>query len=282
MGDELQAALRRLQVEQGSDARCSATLRSLVVTGSGFFGGSRAAMRELTRLAGITYSGDLVHGYTTHVVVAPAQHAQRAGSSRKLAKAAQWGVPCLRLAWLLDSIRAGSAQPQQPYLLDARLVREPAEQAAAAGEQAGSCRQLPCRQRPSSVASNALDAAAAAGAQAQASAAPAGSVQDASPSPQPWQPSARAALSPVDNLLLQLERMSVSPEPPAGTQPCSAAGPCDIAPHQLSQPSSPQQSLSLQGLVAGWARQGSAGAPELSSACAAGETWHCSTQAGGR
>ncbi|KAL4420787.1 hypothetical protein ABPG75_010443 [Micractinium tetrahymenae] len=282
---------------------------SLVVTGSGFSGASRLAVRELAALAGFEYSGDLVRGHTTHLVLlrgaptpaasatatAAAPPPQAGACSTKRDCARRWGIPCVRLAWLLDSCEAGSALPVQPYLVPAS-----GKQQAAAAEPQGqrrvapppSCQQLMQRARPSSVASSALGAPPAANLQqaavhGRASAA----LQQQLQPPPPQQPqeekldASRPALAPVANGLAdQLRRMSISPEPP---EALAAAGSCPAQRQQhgqqhLPQPAdspplqrspslqgSPQHSLSLQGIVrpAGYGSQ--AGTPAAAGATAA-------------
>lgn len=260
----------------------------VVVTGSGFSGATRRAIRELAALAGFCYSGDLARGRTTHLVLlrssritpaasesaaATALLSEAGAASRKRECARLWGIPCVRLAWLLDSCETGQALPVQPYLEFASSGQQSAE-AAWAQEQPGealphSCRQLTQRARPSSVASNVLGAVLAEGPQQAGH----GNSIVSLAHERPWQqhpvkqppPTGRAALAPVANVLAdQLRHMSISPEP-AGSPEAAGQPSQHRQQPQLQRPlqltdspplqrspsllSSPQHSLSLQGLV---------------------------------
>jgi hypothetical protein len=283
-GGELHAALEGLRRRGWTGG---AAFRGLVVTGTGFYGPERAAIRELSHLCGLSYSGDLVNGLTTHLVLAAAGGAAP-GAGRKAGKAADWGIPTVRLAWLLDSIAAQRPQQVDPYLL-AHQAKGPAgeqqhQQHAAAGQQAaaaGSCQQLPLRHRPSSVASNAPpDAATAARsvpAEQQHGAGCSPGVLDRQQQVQQQQDQQqRAALAPVGNLLAdQLRRMSISPEPLP--QQHSAAAQLQQQQQQQWLPNSPpadspQRSLSMRSMVGAAlpaAAPGSAGSlAEVTSAAA--------------
>ena len=246
----------------------SAAAAAAVITGTGFWGPERAAIRELAGLAGLSYSGDLVRGATTHLVLAPQAGA---AASRKLHKAAEWGVPVVRLGWLVDSIAAGQLQPVQPYLLD--IEDEPAAAPAAAeapgwqqqqqqAPAAGAGQAWPERHRPSSIASNALQAAQQAACGDAFNSGPPEQQQPLQQPQQQQQPQQRGALAAVDNLLAdQLCRMCISPEPPqhassvaapAGQQQQQQQPPAAGSRAQQRSPSaSPQRSLSLAGMVAG-------------------------------
>ena len=100
----------------------------VVVTGTGFSGPDRAAVRELARLCGFCYDGDLTRGRTTHLVVLG--HAMH---SDKRAKALEWGVPVVSLAWLQDSVCRAAWQPVQPYLLQGRPAQHKRLQLQALG-----------------------------------------------------------------------------------------------------------------------------------------------------
>jgi hypothetical protein len=285
-GGELHAMLEGLRRRGWTGG---AAFSGLVITGTGFYGPERAAVRELSNLCGLTYSGDLVNGLTTHLVLAAAAAGGAApGAGRKAGKAADWGIPIVRLAWLLDSIAAQRPQPVEPYLLphqsDGRTgERQQYQQAAAPpgqqGAAAGSCHQLLLRHRPSSVASNAPPGAAAAASGVQAEQQHAAGC---SPGGQAWQQQEqqqRAALAPVGNLLAdQLRRMSISPEP-LPQQHSAAAQPHHHQQQQQWLPysppaDSPQHSLSMRGMVgaalaAAAAAPGSAGSPaEVTSVAA--------------
>lgn len=278
-GAAAQGAVQRLRAD-GAATPPAAVAAAAVVTGTGFYGGERAAVRELARLAGLQYSGDLVQGRTTHLVLAPG-----AGTaSRKLQKAAEWGIPALRLQWLLDSVVASKVQPAGPYLIDLFDEVDEEPQAAPAGSGAAqhpaSCRELPARHRPSSVASNPLQQGH-------------GVQQAAQPD--------RPALAPVANRLAdQLRRMSIAPEaqpahqhddlqrhqqpqqqqPEPQPQPAPHhrhPQPSDSPPQQRSplvSMGSPQRSLSLQGMVtADTARASPAEVGSSAAAAAGGGHW---------
>ena len=260
------AALERLRAAGAAPpTAAAAAATAAIVTGTGFYGAERAAIRELAALAGATYSGDLVRGHTTHLVLASAA---AAGTSRKVHKAAEWGLAVVRLQWLLDSITAGQLQPVARYLLD---YGETPPQPAGGQQQAWrrqqqqeqwqSHAQLPsaaaqpaARHRPSSVASNALPGQQAAAGACCAEGSAAGSRCEREQQQEGYE---RAALQPVGNLLAeQLRHMSINPEPeqrypqvhPVHEQQQQARD----SPLQRRSPSaSPQQSLSLQGLMGG-------------------------------
>ena len=256
----------------------------VVLTGTGFWGAGRAAIRDLAAaIPGCAYSGDLMHGRTTHLVLAPG--AAAGAASRKAQAAARWGLPLVRLAWLLDSAAAGALQPVQCYLADVE------SEAAAAGEAAAwqawlrrggaapadewqEAQHPRPQQQPrhrSSVNSNVPGATAVARAPQRLADQPADAAQ-----PQPHvaavtecsggggrqelpPPEQRPALSPLhaNALAAQLHRMSLSPEP----QHTAAAAQQQEQQEQQQQQQqqqerqqcsgSPQGSLSLQGLAAG-------------------------------
>ncbi|KAI3430707.1 hypothetical protein D9Q98_005296 [Chlorella vulgaris] len=280
MHDELQAALESLR-QHASPLRppCLSDAGAMVVTGTGFFGVDRAAIRELAGLAGITYSGDLVNSSTTHLVLAPQcciDAASGCGGNRKLAKAAVWGIPCVRLQWLLDSIARRSLQPTAPYLLAA--AQQDGQQGVGLELQLpDSCHQLKSRNRPpSSTASNDVAAAAGRAERQEAASCQRQRVQrQEGLGRQPLQPSPlpRAALAPLHNTVLnQLQRMSLSPR--AAPPPPMSSSP----PEQCSPAGSPQLSLSLQGLLA----DGEAEAVPRQNSCSLGEASSKGLVAGGQ
>ncbi|PRW20191.1 hypothetical protein C2E21_9173 [Chlorella sorokiniana] len=305
-----QGAVQRLRAGGAATpaGTSAAAAAAAVVTGTGFYAGERAAVRELARLAGLQYSGDLVQGRTTHLVVAPS--AGGGAASRKLHKAAEWGIPVLRLQWLLDSVAAGAVLPAGPYLVDFDEVDEEGAAVPAGGGAAqppASCHELPARHRPSSVASNPLqpgDAPHGGGAlQAATVLAPVGCSSGCKPAAVGQQGAAeqgRAALAPVANRLAdQLHRMSIAPEDLSAQQQQNCQQqqqwddgqqaqhvqqqqprhpqPSDSPPQQRSPSASmgsPQRSLSLQGMLA--TRAALASPAEVGSAAAAeasGERW---------
>ena len=253
LGEALER-LRRLPLAPGA-LEGAAGGEALVVTGSGFWSADRLAIRRLCALAGgVTYSGDLVRNHTTLLLLrwaagddAPAEAVAAAAGGPKLAKALEWGVPAVRLAWLLDSAAAGRALPLQPYLVPAAEQLGAAAPPPVAGAAPG-CRQLPPRHRPSSVASSPPGAAAAQHRMEEQQQQQQQPVQQGSAAQPPRRP-----MAPVANLLAdQLRRMSISPEPP----PMLAACPPQQQQQQQQQqqrspslPGSPQCSLSLRGLA---------------------------------
>ena len=303
-GAAAQGAVQRLRADgAATPPAAAAAAAAAVVTGTGFYGGERAAVRELARLAGVQYSGDMVQGHTTHLVLAPGA----ATASRKLQKAAEWGIPALRLQWLLDSVAAGKVQPAGPYLIDVfdEVDEGPAAAPAASGaaQHPASCRELPARHRPSSVASNPLQQGRGAQQAAPAAVGPGGCASGCHMAAATGQQEAaqpdRPALAPVANRLAdQLRRMSIAPEAqPAHQhdelqrhqqqpqQPQQQPAPQHRHPqHRHPQPSdsppqqrspsvsmgSPQRSLSLQGMVAADAALASPAEVGSSAAAAAG------------
>lgn len=291
-GEQLQAALEGLR-------RCrplpSSALSKLVVTGSGFWGPARLAIREFAALAGFTYSGDLVRGpgaaATTHLVLLCSETAAAAGTSAgpasKRQKAAEWGVPIVSLGWLLNSIAAGQVQPVELYQVSASQPRGRGAGSAAGPAQqssesmaAPSCQQLPLCPRPSSVGSPVLSAAGVptvVAHRADAADAHGGSSRERQQAQQEQsldQPAhdPRQPLAPANaNVLLdQLRRMSISPEPPLGLVAAAGASCCPQQQRQQlgqaadspplhrspSLQGSPQRSLSLQGLLMQGSQQG--------------------------
>lgn len=309
--EEEEALLYTLQRLRGGPLHPGAlSNEELVLTGSGFSGGTRLAVRELAALAGLEYSGDLVRGRTTHLVLLRSSQTTPAESAMAMAAtppagtasvkrecALRWGIPCVRLAWLLDSCETGRALPVHPYLASTNNKQQVAEAANAQKQQAvappHSCQQLARRARPSSTASNTPSAAPARNLQLAAG----GSGRDSSVQQRQQQPqveqhpmTSRAVLAPVANMLAdELRRMSISPEPPEAL--AAAAGSCQHHQQQRQQrlppqstdnlplqrsplpPGSPQHSLSLQGLVEPAGDGSQAGSP---GAAAAASSMHAS------
>ena len=79
---------------------------------AGFTGTARRRIRRLAAELGLRYSGDLVFGLSTHLVVA--SNTQPAGAKHAAAK--QWGLPVVAEQWLWDSRKAGLLLPVDSYL----------------------------------------------------------------------------------------------------------------------------------------------------------------------
>lgn len=84
-----------------------------VITGTGFHGEGRQAVRKAAEAAGAGYSGDLQKHTTTHLVVSDTAGAT---ASAKLQRAAEWGIPALQWAWLKQSAARGRLLPTGLYL----------------------------------------------------------------------------------------------------------------------------------------------------------------------
>ena len=216
----LSALLRRAAGSLEEDPlACGAAFEGVVITGTGVHGCEKRDMLLLGEHAGYKYCGDLVAGFTTHLVALPS--ADAAAASAKLERAREWGIPCVTLGWLLDSVAAAALRPTEAYPAPLAVERrEQAEQQQQAQQQAQQqqLQQLP--KRPSSVASNQLSA----GELAEMARAPGSD-------PQQEQREQRPALQALSN---RLRTMSISPQP-AGKVPAG----------------SPQQSLSFQGMLHG-------------------------------
>ena len=199
-------------------------------------GTDRQAIRTLTRTAGITYSGDLVCGWTTHLVVLAeggTDGGGGGGGSRKQASAREWGIPSVDLDWLLDSIALRKAQPVGPY----QLGQQNHQRTGAAADAGPS--PLPPLPPPrgggrprSSVASNDPPAA------------------EPSEGRQQQQQQQRAVLGPVENLQLtaQMRRLSVKPQPPQLHDPAAAVA--GSGQQQRQQQQQQQQLVDGQALAA--------------------------------
>jgi hypothetical protein len=196
-----------------------------------------------------------------------------------------WGIPCVRLQWLLDSIARRSLQPTAPYLL-AAAQQDGQQRVGLELQLPDSCHQLKsCNRPPSSTASNDVAADAGSAERQEAASCQHQRVQrQEGLGRQPLQPSPlpRAAFAPLHNTVLnQLQRMSLSPRaapPPPTAQPTAAAWPGSSPPEQCSPAGSPQLSLSLQGLLA----DGEAEAVPRQNSCSLGEASSKGLVAGGQ
>lgn len=82
---------------------------------TGFHGEGRRQVRKAAEAAGAEYSGDLQKDVTTHLVVSDTAGAGAAASA-KLLRAAEWGIPALRWAWLKQSAARRRLLPTGLYL----------------------------------------------------------------------------------------------------------------------------------------------------------------------
>lgn len=120
----------------------------VTVTGTGYFGGCRREVRQLTRQLGAQYSGDLTYGVTTHLVCKD----NLLSSREKVNVAHAWGIPIVQHAWLLDSVRQGTPLSVDTYCFDlnssAAASLLPVCLAAQSSRQAATChsttRLFPC------------------------------------------------------------------------------------------------------------------------------------------
>lgn len=85
----------------------------VTLTGTGYFGASRRDVRQLAWRLGAAYSGDLMHGITTHLVCKDVTQP----ATEKVRVAAAWGIPVIDHAWLLDSITEKTLLPAEKYAL---------------------------------------------------------------------------------------------------------------------------------------------------------------------
>lgn len=183
----------------------------IVVTGTGFAGHERKSLRTLCTKTGIQYCGDLVSGWTTHLVV---NH--RGATSNKLHVAAQWGLPRVTLPWLLDSICQGEPLPETDY-----LVANPAPQQAAAAAVPNKRAPIP-ESQPAKVSS-----------------------QQGSNSPKLH----KTPLSAIENVAASLQKLTVTPKPaPRQYQPRSPINALDLSSHgtpgETPRHASPHKNLS--------------------------------------
>jgi hypothetical protein len=112
----MESLLSRIKRLQCYDA--TAFSETTFLTGTGFAGSSRANLRLLCSKTRIKYCGDLIYGWTTHLVVNDNFFNAESTSSKKMQVAAKWGVPIVRLEWLLDSIYQGEPLSIDPYLVN--------------------------------------------------------------------------------------------------------------------------------------------------------------------
>ena len=109
---------------------------------AGFFGSSRAEVRQLAERLGAKYDGCLTPR-TTHLVVGGAPGA---APSSKLATAQAWGIPAVSLQWLLDSLQAHQLLPLASYLMPCSNIdrfSQPAADMTGATALGSSVRQVP-------------------------------------------------------------------------------------------------------------------------------------------
>lgn len=87
--------LRHIHISSPRQAACSSRFAAV-----GFFGQHRHHIRELVNSSGATYSGDLLEGFTTHLVY---KDLNAAKCGEKYATALEWGIPVLPFSWLTES-----------------------------------------------------------------------------------------------------------------------------------------------------------------------------------
>ena len=87
----------------------------VTVTGTGYFGASRTHVRQLAWRLGASYSGDLTHGVTTHLVCKDSS----VPASEKVNIARSWGIPVVDHTWLIQSIANEAVLPVESYALPA-------------------------------------------------------------------------------------------------------------------------------------------------------------------
>jgi hypothetical protein len=186
--ESLLTRLRRL------DSYDSTAFSEIVATGTGFSGSSRANLRTLCSKTGIKYCGDLISGWSTHLVVNDTTFNDES-SSKKIQVAAKWGVPIVRLQWLLDSIQEGEPLCEDTYLMKG-IPKDttPAEKAA----------KLPVA----------------------AAAAPRPTIQQMVSSKQGSNSApSRTPLKSVENVVEEFERLAVTPKEP---EDCRAPSPAPM------------------------------------------------------
>lgn len=89
------------------------TANKVTVTGTGYFGTSRRAVRQLVCHLGAQYSGDLTYGVTTHLVCKDSC----LPDSEKVSVASAWGIPIVQHDWLIDSLQQGTFLSVDRYCL---------------------------------------------------------------------------------------------------------------------------------------------------------------------
>ncbi len=89
----------------------------VTVTGTGYFGASRRQVRQLAWQLGASYSGDLTHGTTTHLVCRDPS----VSLSEKVGVADAWSIPVVEHAWLLDCVANKAVLPVDQY----KVLRAP-------------------------------------------------------------------------------------------------------------------------------------------------------------
>ncbi|KAG7671295.1 hypothetical protein Ndes2526B_g02219 [Nannochloris sp. 'desiccata'] len=208
--DSLLSRIKRLQCYDAT------AFSEITLTGTGFSGSSRANLRSLCSKAGIIYCGDLINGWTTHLVVHDNIFNAESMRSKKIQVAAKWGVPIVRLQWLLDSIHQG-----EPLCIDPYLVKISAKHATPAAKAEVAQAELTAA-RPTERLS---------------------SKQDSTATPN------RTPLHPVENVIEQLEKLAVTPNASKASKIAEAE--IEGAAEQNSAPSPAATKVSLQTNSAG-------------------------------
>ncbi|GAB4820263.1 hypothetical protein N2152v2_007309 [Parachlorella kessleri] len=188
----------------------SGGFKNVVLTITGFYGGERELVKQLALHCRVRYEPSLVKGWTTHLVCNATTTVHR---SEKLVRAAEWGIPAVNLQWFADSILEGGPLPVDEYAVQ---LPKPAVEGRAVPREPGTLQQNVVRwphqpvRRPSSAASNEPTEAAAAAAAAPPP--PAGRTERIQNSPA-QDPVARPALCALENVMAQLQGVSISPKP---------------------------------------------------------------------
>ena len=88
---------------------------------AGFSGAARREFKSIVSTLGAECLGDLLKGKTTYLVVSDAQQLTKqiegSGSSAKIVRAVEWGIPLVDYQWLLDSASIGRLLDAEPYIL---------------------------------------------------------------------------------------------------------------------------------------------------------------------
>ena len=118
--------LQNLECDKEAFSNIQYAFRNVVVTGSGFYHGSRADLRKLCERLGVRLLGDL-RRYDTTVLVLPLSKRDAklfsVGTqwrSEKVEKALSWNIPVVSVDWLLEGLAKGAPRPPEkfdPFLL---------------------------------------------------------------------------------------------------------------------------------------------------------------------
>lgn len=113
--------LQNLECDKETFSSIRYAFRNVVVTGTGFYHGSRADLRKLCATLGLRLLGDL-RRYDTTVLVLPLskKDAQMFGvgsqwRSEKVEKALNWNIPVVSVDWLLEGLAKGAPLPPEKF-----------------------------------------------------------------------------------------------------------------------------------------------------------------------